>query len=233
MDRIDEITRNCFNALAQLRQLEPNAPLDPMAVHGRLCSFVDAAIREAGDRGFRQEDAQEIAYPIVALADEIMSAKDESVRRVWVSRSLQLRYFNENIAGDNFFVRLDELKRDPHRVEILRVYYLCLLFGFQGKYQVRGGEVTLQNIVDELKQILLRARAMGSGEVLSPKGARPPDIASRAQRSMPIVALSMIALLLALALNIGLRVYLGAQTRGAVEQVSSAPAVPAAARPRR
>ena len=64
--------------------------------------------------------------------------KPGGIRDVWMSNPLQLHYFNENLAGEGFFYRLERILADPRRVEALRVYYLCLLFGFQGKYAVRG-----------------------------------------------------------------------------------------------
>jgi type VI secretion system protein ImpK len=220
MDRIDEITKDCFNALIQIRQLDPQMQPPPEVLHSRMRSFIDTMIHRGGEVGFNREDMQDIAYAIVALCDELALSLPGSVRQYWMSRPLQLHYFNENVAGDGFFNRLEQIRLDTRRTEILRVYFLCLMFGFQGRYRIRGGEVELGAIIDTIQQDLGRARAFGS-DVLSPHGDRPAEARSGTRREMPVVAASLVAVLLAIALYVGLRVTLGNETSGVVQRINT------------
>ena len=88
---------------------------------------------------YEEIDVVDMAYAVVALADEIALHKGGSIRDFWMQRPLQLHYFNENLAGEGFFHRLNAVLSDPSRNDILRVYYVCLLMGFQvGTSRVRG-----------------------------------------------------------------------------------------------
>lgn len=221
MDRINGVTGECFNALAQLRQLDESALPAPEALHRKMRGFVDGMMQRAQQAGFSREDVNDIAYAIVALADELALSKSETIRQFWVGQQLQLQYFQENVAGEGFFTRLETLRRDPRRHEILRVYFLALLFGFQGRYRVRGGELELMNLQDDLQRTLSRAREHEE-ETLSPQG-EPPEIAkagSRGRATLLFVAGG--ALAAAVVLVIALRIWLGSSVSSVVEKISAA-----------
>lgn len=221
MDRINGVTSECFNALAQLRQLDEAALPSPEALHRKLRGFVDAMMQRAAQAGFSREDVNDIAYALVALADELAQSKSETLRQFWGNQQLQLHYFQENVAGEGFFTRLEALKRDPRRHEVLRVYALALLFGFQGRYRVRGGELELMNLQDELHRLLARSRAHES-ETLSPHG-EPPEVAraGRSGRAMVLYAAAGVALA-ALLLVLVLRIWLGFSASSVVDHIAAA-----------
>jgi type VI secretion system protein ImpK len=221
MDRINGVTGECFNAIAQLRQLDESALPAPEALHRRMRGFVDALMQRAAQAGFSREDVNDIAYAVVALADEVALSKSESVRQFWVGQQLQLLYFQENVAGEGFFTRLDGIKRDPRRHEVLRVYTLALLFGFQGRYRVRGGELELMNLVDDLQRSLARARQHES-ETLSPQG-EPPEVRRAGGRGRGVLLYAAAgAIAAALLLVLVLRVWLGSSVSSVVERISAA-----------
>jgi type VI secretion system protein ImpK len=133
-------------------------------------------------------------------------SKPDPLRGAWGSRPLQMQYFNENLAGENFFARLEALRRDRRRVDVLRVYYLCLLFGFQGRYAIRGGEMELIKIIDAVKADL--QAGMEFPDQLSPAG-QPPDepLVQRGGRN-PFLWVSLGLFAIAIAVFVGLRVSL-------------------------
>jgi type VI secretion system protein ImpK len=222
MDRVNDITRDVFNALTQIRHLEGGSPggaqPSPEVLHGRLRAFIDRMMRRAAEVGFAQQDIQDMSYAVVALADETVLTSAANLRDFWLPRLLQLQYFNENIAGDNFFVRLQAIRQDPSRAETLKVYYLCLLFGFQGKYRVRGGEVELQNLIEALHSELVRAGVIRD-QALSPYAARPRENLGGARRSLPLVILAVSAVVLSIALYVGLRVDVDSKADAVVERI--------------
>ncbi len=189
MDRVHEVTREAFSVLNQLRQLDPELRPHPEQLHRRMCGLIDGLKRRATEAGFSAVDADEMAYAIVALADEIALEQPGPLRDFWMSRSLQLVYFRENVAGEGFFARLGKLQGDPRRGDVVRVYLLCLLFGFRGKYRVRGGEVELLEITESLTQILIR-QGGPVAEVLSPHGDRPEEARKGKRKSLPLVGVA-------------------------------------------
>lgn len=205
MDTVDEATSECFNALNQLR--EHDGPMSsPELIHQRLCGFLDGVKQRARAVGIADRDAQDMLYALVALADEIALSKPEPLRGAWIVRPLQMQYFNENLAGEGFFDRLESIRRDRRRLDVLRVYYYCLLFGFQGRYAIRGGEGELLRIIDSVRTDI--ESGLELPEELSPAG-EPPDepLVQRGGRN-PFLWVSLGIFAIAIAVFVGLKVSL-------------------------
>jgi type VI secretion system protein ImpK len=205
MDIVDELTAECFDALNQLREYD-GPIVSPELIHERVCGYIEGIKARAREMQISDRDVQDILFALVALADEIALTKPEPLRGAWVGRPLQLQYFNENLAGENFFVRLEALRRDRRRIDVLRVYYLCLLFGFQGRYAIRGGELELIKIIEAVKADL--QAGMEFPEQLSPAGD-PPDepLVQRGGRN-PFFWVSLGVFAIAIAVFVGMRVSL-------------------------
>jgi type VI secretion system protein ImpK len=205
MDRINQITSECFSALSQLRDLDAPAAT-PGLVHDRLRGFIDTMRSRAREEGLSTQDADDLAYGVVALADELAMGKPEPMRGYWMSQPLQLGFFNETLAGEGFFLRLQELRRDPRRAEVLRVYYQILLLGFQGKFSIRGGDLELMKLIDQLRVEVLRK--IDTPDALSPSGEAPDEPLVRASSRNPFLWIALGMFALAIGTFIGLRVSL-------------------------
>jgi type VI secretion system protein ImpK len=171
VDRINWVTSECFNAITQLSRMQGGEHVRPEFVHRRMQRFVEAVAHKAREAGYNDEDAKLMLYALAALADEVMMAAGGVLRDYW--QPLQLLLFNENVAGERFFEHLEKVRESPQRIDVLRVYYLCLLFGFRGRYGVRGAEVALTDLIDAVRAQVARALAMP--DVLSPNGGRPEE----------------------------------------------------------
>jgi type VI secretion system protein ImpK len=133
---------------------------------------------------------------------------------------LQFHYFHENVAGEEFFKRLERIRRDPRRIEILRIYYLALAFGFRGRYRVRGDELELMTQTDAVHRELSRGRRFGS-ETLSPNGDRPGETLVRGRRVGPALWMPAAALGLAIMFSLGLRVAIGVSADSVVKRINN------------
>lgn len=203
MDRVNEATKDCFDVIIQLRQAEAATVPPPEVLSHRLRGVVDEVLRRATALGFSHQDAQDMAYALVALLDELVLGKSEQYRQFWMSNPLQLHYFNENVAGDGFFSRLNAIRKDPHRMEVLRIYYICLLFGFQGHFRIRGGELELLTLIDAVQKDLERASPFDF-DVLAPHGERPSERLATAKRRASLLSVSLGAVALAMLIYGGL-----------------------------
>ncbi|HYH98481.1 DotU family type IV/VI secretion system protein [Hyalangium sp.] len=221
MDRLNLITKDCFGALLQIRQAEPGALPAPEQVQERLRKFVTEMMRNARDEGLPQQDVDDIAYALVALADELALGKSDEFRDYWLSNLLQFQYFKENRAGEGFFTKLQEIRKDRQRTEALRAYYLCLIFGFQGRYRVRGGELELMQLIEQLQRDLAPSFKFDS-ETLSPNGDRPAGNLKAAKRTLPLVAISGGVVVFALLVYGGLRLGLSSSVSSLVEEIEAA-----------
>jgi type VI secretion system protein ImpK len=218
LDRVNEVTKDCFNALFQVRQLDDASLPPPEVLHRGLRGFLDALFQRATQAGFSREDANDIAYAIVALADEIAVSKSEEIRQYWAANLLQFHYFRENVAGEGFFTRLEAIQRDPRRSEILRIYYLALAFGFRGRYRVRGDELELMSHTDRLQREVSRGRRFES-EMLSPHGDRSTEAVVRTH-SRPTFWVPVAGVGLVVLLGLGLRIAIGRSADSVVERIA-------------
>lgn len=197
MDRVNEATKDCFDTIIRLRQAESADIPPPEVLNHRLRGAIDEVLRRAAVLGFSHQDAQDMGYALVALMDEIVLNKPDQYRQFWMSNLLQLHYFNETGAGDNFFTRINAIRKDAHRAEVLRVYYLCLLFGFQGRYRIRGGELELLSLIDTVQKDLERAQPFDF-DVLAPHGERPVENLALAKRRLSLTSAALAAVAVAL-----------------------------------
>lgn len=203
---IDKMYWACGEVLSVGAQLAeaPNLP-SPEIMKRRVATLLEDMDRRGAELGIPKVDLEAARYAIVAFIDEQLFKAPWAGRQEWMLEPLQLVYFNENTAGEGFFTRLDALERDPSRVHVLEIYYLCLTLGFLGRYAVRGGE-GLGAVIDRLASIL--SRATPQGDVLSPRGAPADRGNTRARREAPVLLLGGglvgLALLVAIVLKLAL-----------------------------
>jgi type VI secretion system protein ImpK len=203
MELVSDLASECFSAIGRLRVLdEPVA--SPAAVQVQLRSLVDSFKERARKAGVSDKDAQDSAYALVALMDEVALRAPEPLRGYWMNQPLQLHYFGENLAGEGFFTRLDGLLTDGRRLAVLRVYQLCLLFGFQGKYGLPGGEVELMRLAETVRNQVERNQEVPSA--LSPAGEAPDEPLLRSAGRSRLLWVSLGIFALALIVFVGLRV---------------------------
>ncbi len=79
-------------------------------------------------------------YAVVALVDEIVMSSTWPGAEQWRREPLQVHYYDNLLAGEQFFVRLDEL-RPGEDDDLLEVYFLCLCAGFQGRFRDEPAEL--------------------------------------------------------------------------------------------
>jgi type VI secretion system protein ImpK len=90
-------------------------------------------VRNAAERD-GLDPRQYAHYAAVALVDETVMTSDWPGAEQWRREPLQKHYFDNFLAGEHFFARLDELRQGVDD-GLLEVYYYCLCAGFQGRFR--------------------------------------------------------------------------------------------------
>jgi type VI secretion system protein ImpK len=157
-------------------------------------------------------DATDARYAVVALIDETVMRHEGPLREHWSTRPLQTQFFEENLAGERFFERLAALRSDVKRRAVLRIYYLCLLLGFRGKYHARGSELELLEIEDSVRSELQKARAIPTELQLSPNGRRPYERLVDTRRNQLLLTLAASSSCVAVLAYFAMRLSLSHQT---------------------
>lgn len=198
-----------FCLLMLLRQGQ--APGDAAGFVTRIRAFIDAFEREARAQGALAEDIDDARYAFCATIDETILRSQLPLRALWERRPLQLAYFGDQVAGEQFFVRLEAQRaQGARRVQALEVSYLCLLLGFEGRYALEGSEklgYLTARVGDELAQH--RGRRAG----FAPHWQAPDAIRHRLRSELPPWAIVAAFGLVALLAYGGLAARLGAQTQ--------------------
>jgi len=149
---LQQLTSGIFSLVMTLRQTgrygqEPE-------LRDRLRRYLDTMQQNGQRCGYTQGDMTEATFPLVAFIDEVILASDWEHRERWRDHPLQLDLFGERTAGQRFFQRLEELRREGSaRREVLEIYHLCLTLGFAGAYRISGLQA-LQPVIDALRRDL-------------------------------------------------------------------------------
>jgi len=177
--------------------------------------------RRAEDAGLVPSDVNDIKYALVAFIDEQILRSEWPGRMQWLARPLQLAHYGENTAGEGFFTRMEQLREQPARAHVLEVYFLCVALGFQGVYAVRGDDGTLAMISERASALLLRG--LPSPDAFSPHGD-PRDVRRGFSRSdMPIIALGVASLVVAVVVFVVLRILVGSSASAAASEMNHLP----------
>lgn len=213
---VNEVVRPCLAGLVYLSADSRKMPPDVAYTHVRKL-LVQTKAKLQG-LGLRAEDAEDIHYALVAFADEVMQQQSPAMTEFWRAHLLQLELYGETRAGEGFFNRLQKAK-DENRLAALRVFQLCLLFGFYGIYGEHG-ELERENLVEELRSAL--GEEKGRQITLAPHGGRPDEPTLDRVRNRLLLWLGAVAALGAVAWYVGIAFTLNAQANLLQEAVHQA-----------
>ena len=111
-------------------------------------------------------------YVLCAALDEAVLSTPWGAQSEWSQHPLLVALHREAWGGEKFFEMLDRISTDPSKhIDLMELQYLCLAFGFAGKYQVmpRGHER-----LAEVQQDLYR-------KIRNYRGPADPDLSLRWQ----------------------------------------------------
>lgn len=133
-------------------------------------------------------------FAVIAFLDEMIFSSGWAHKEEWASRPLQYQFFETNIAGEEFFNRLESLRKAlPVNPDLLEVYLICLTLGFEGQYKVHGRE-RLKDLRHDLFREIHAKR--GGPSPLSPHSQRHEEIIDVVKRDLPawIVAVGAVSI---------------------------------------
>ena len=190
-----------FYALFMLKN--GNGPQQNAEFAQKMTQFLDDFGRGARKHGASPDDVDAAKYAFCAAVDEIILRSTFSIRDAWERRPLQLALFGEQLAGENFFHRLEALRaRGGAHLQALEVYHMCLLLGFQGRYILEGVE-KLSWLTARLGDEIVHLQ--GKRAPFSPHWAPPDRIAHKLRSEVPLWVMGSVFAVVALVAFIGLR----------------------------
>ncbi len=153
------------------------AASNPDVFRAHVRGLLKTAEREALAAGYSMEDYRLACFAVVAFLDESLNVSGDAVFGDWRRLPLQQELFKTGNAGEEFFKYLEAVlkRRDtPQLADLLEVFQLCLLLGFQG----RGSSEFLRSFKEGLGERIRRIR--GPAKPLStswaPSGGAVPAV---------------------------------------------------------
>jgi type VI secretion system protein ImpK len=142
----------------------------------RVKSALAEVERDAVAVGYRTQDVRDTHFAVVAFLDSVVLHSGDPIRQEWEKKTLQEELFGQTDAGVVFFEKLEAFRsrEDSEQLaDMLEVYLLCLLLGFEGRYSggLRG---ELDSITEKVRRRISDIR--GETGQISPSAtlATPP-----------------------------------------------------------
>lgn len=205
-----------FFMLFLLRNGQP--PTSAEEFLARVRAFLDDFDRGAKRMNVPADDVFDAKYAFCAAIDETILASSFPIRADWERRPLQLVLFGEQLAGEGFFTKLEQLRaQGASRLQALEVFHMCLLLGFRGKYILEGPEklaYLTARLGDEISAI------KGKRAAFAPHWPLPDTVSHTLKRETPLWIFGAVFALIALLAYLGLSSVLSSQTHDAMQEYS-------------
>lgn len=144
-----------FDLILRLKAgiVQPSMELRP-----KIASMLTDFERRAERYRFNHKIVQVSKFALAAFVDEtVLSNSEYNLKEEWEKYALQLEYFNEQLAGNKFFDKLEAmLKQIEVTQDAVEIYYICMLLGFKGRYAIYEKEkllATMQKTANALVKV--------------------------------------------------------------------------------
>jgi type VI secretion system protein ImpK len=182
----------------------------------KLKIYLDDVKTQSNKLGIDEHDFNDAKYAFCATIDEMILRSDFSVKDEWLLRPLQLTMFGDQLAGENFFKRLDRLREaGPKHLPAIEVFYMCLLMGFQGHY-IFDGKEKLQYYILKLAAEITNMRGNRTG--FAPHAPIPDHVRNALKSDLPIWAIAFALIFLGAVAFAGVHYMLGRNTQTMLSQ---------------
>lgn len=187
------------------------ASLDNMALVGR-------------GLGIPEDELAEARYALVAFIDEQVLKSTWAGRTEWMSQPLQLLFYREFTAGENFFTRLRSLLQSGARPLSLEVYYLCLALGFRGAFGLSGQASALGSYVDAARRDI--TKRLPSAQKFGPNAVPSDQLGADRKSNALLIAVIAGSVCLVLLVLFGLHYELRSELRQALSALPGGATLP-------
>jgi type VI secretion system protein ImpK len=212
---LDALMQSSLNPLvAAAAPLLSAAPrIRAMAQHPNPAGLKDAladGIRkfEAQARAEGLPNEQVIAgrYILCTLLDESAASTPWGGSGIWANQSLLVLFHNETWGGEKVFQLMSKLAENvPANRNLLELLYVCLAFGFEGRYRVlNDGKAQLDSVRTRLSQ-LLRQGKPAPDKALSPRWEGVPAKVARLGSGLPMWVVMSLAAFVLMGVYVALR----------------------------
>lgn len=187
-------------------------------IKAKVAELLEEFERSSRSAGYDNEKIQLAKFALVAFLDETIISSAWDQKDEWLSEPLQLKLFDSFNAGEEFFDNIKLLRqRTARNKDVLEVYYLCLVLGFKGKYQLQSPEI-LRKMTDDLNSEL-HPQTFNSIDVLSPNAKVQDVYIPEVKSSLPVWVYPLAAVTICILLYIFLSLTISSKADSVIKDV--------------
>ena len=179
---------------------------NPAGLKDALADGIRKFEAQARAEGLPNEQVIAARYTLCTLLDESAASTPWGSSGVWGNQSLLVLFHNETWGGEKVFQLMSKLAENvPANRNLLELLYVCLAFGFEGRYRVlNDGKAQLDSVRTRLSQLLRQGRAPAD-KTLSPRWEGVPAKVARLGSGVPMWVVASVAGLLLMGVYVALR----------------------------
>jgi len=141
-----------FNALFNIIS---STNVDADLSHQQFANMLRRYETQLVNQGISEKRVRLMLYGIAATVDDLILQRDWAFDSRWSQESMISIFYRETWGGERFFTLLKEMMNSPASfIKEIELYYLCIQFGFEGRYRLATRDAELNQIRDELFHII-------------------------------------------------------------------------------
>lgn len=158
---------------------------DATDVRKKSFTLLERFENEGRSFGHSTTQIDQAKFALVALLDESILSSGWPGKDQWRMNPLQREIYKMNVAGEEFYTRLELLRQNKvENRSVIEVFYAALVMGFEGRFKLLGRD-KLEALIRELSQDLSEGRRT-TAESLSPHWQRPDDFPEVVGEGIPV-----------------------------------------------
>jgi type VI secretion system protein ImpK len=168
---------------------------EAQSFRGKAKKLLQDAESEAKRVGYEADDIKDASLAVIAFLDSVVLNSSEAGRAEFLRQSLADELLEVANSGEVFFERLDQTlgrRNSPDVADVLEVYALCLLLGFEGRYSERQ-RAELNSVKEKTRRRIDDIR--GKPDLLSPTAILPDAPAAPLAPPPPVYSIRRYALI--------------------------------------
>ncbi|MBA4109014.1 MAG: type VI secretion system protein TssL [Leptothrix sp. (in: Bacteria)] len=200
-----------LNAAPRIRAMAQHP--NPAGLKDALADGLRKFEAQCRQRGLPNEQVIAARYVLCTLLDESAASTPWGSSGAWSAQSLLVQFHNEAWGGEKVFQLMSKLAENIEtNRDLLELLYVCLAFGFEGRYKVQtDGRAQLDSVRVRLADLLRKSRG-GYDKTLSPHWQGVPAQTARLSDGLPMWVVGAIVGVLLMFAFIGLRFGINSQS---------------------
>lgn len=188
----------------------------------KFSTMIEDFESKAEQEGAPYEMVKAAQYCLCAFVDE-SAVRSGWANEEWSQKSLLVSFFDETWGGERFFEILDKAKLDVDKnLYLIEFIYLCLQFGYKGKYQIaNNGDTILEQEKNRLIDLIRSKRPETFSLLFQETLSDKDDDEDKRRWHIPLWVIAVLASLIVGIFYILLRFFLGSTMDDTSAQINN------------